>query len=119
MLRCSRLTGFLTFEHVVHPSWHLCMPRYATETLHAGSFNLTALNELCESTFGVTPDPDYAAVQYGGRDYSSASNIVFSNGEFDPWRTGKFEQTPSLNSLRSWIDSVMTACAIQRFSPGR
>ena len=57
--------------------------------LRAGPFDLTALSDLCERTFGVTPDPDYAAVQYGGRSYTSASNIVFSNGAFDPWRAGK------------------------------
>ena len=38
--------------------------------------------------FGVRPNPDYAPVQYGGYDYHAASNIVFSNGEYDPWRVG-------------------------------
>lgn len=59
----------------------------------AGAFNLTRLQSLCQSMFGVQPDPDYAPVQYGGYDYSAASNIVFSNGEFDPWRSGGWPAT--------------------------
>ena len=60
--------------------------------LRAGDFNLTTLDMLCDKTFGVTPDPDYGPVQYGARrGYSSASNIVFSNGEYDPWRSGVHE----------------------------
>jgi len=57
--------------------------------MYAGNFNLTALGMLCHDTFGVKPDPDYGPVQYGSRrGFSSASNIVFSNGEYDPWRSG-------------------------------
>ena len=64
--------------------------------LLAGDYNLTALSSLCNHTFGVTPDPDYAPVQYGGLDYSSASNIVFLDGEYDPWRSGLYAHVSSL-----------------------
>ena len=36
----------------------------------------------------MTPRPEMANLEYGGRQLSAASNIVFSNGLLDPWSSG-------------------------------
>ena len=33
----------------------------------------------------MTPRPMWATVEWGGKRIETASNIVFSNGLFDPW----------------------------------
>jgi hypothetical protein len=41
---------------------------------------------------GLVPQFDYALDTFGGRninkDFAHASNIIFSNGDLDPWRAG-------------------------------
>ncbi|KAG2439903.1 hypothetical protein HYH02_010533 [Chlamydomonas schloesseri] len=50
-----------------------------------GPFNLSVIEAHCREAWGVTPRPDWSAIAYGGLDYRYASNIVFSNGGYDPW----------------------------------
>ncbi|CAN8010443.1 unnamed protein product [Ixodes pacificus] len=47
--------------------------------------NVTA---KCQQKFGLTPDVDKAALIFGGKNISAASNIIFSNGDLDPWSAG-------------------------------
>ncbi|XP_077984303.1 lysosomal Pro-X carboxypeptidase-like [Glandiceps talaboti] len=42
----------------------------------------------CHKSWGITPRKNWIAVQYGGKDIKAASNIVFSNGNLDPWSAG-------------------------------
>ena len=42
----------------------------------------------CEKKWKVKPRPLMAPLIYGGKNISSSSNIVFSNGLLDPWSTG-------------------------------
>ncbi|KAG0423995.1 hypothetical protein HPB47_000250 [Ixodes persulcatus] len=42
----------------------------------------------CEKKFGLTPDVHKAALIFGGKNISAASNIIFSNGDLDPWSAG-------------------------------
>ena len=49
----------------------------------------------CEKEWGVTPLKYKATIEWGGRRMESASNIVFSNGGLDPWRSGGVLSTPS------------------------
>ncbi|KAI8473311.1 MAG: serine carboxypeptidase S28-domain-containing protein [Monoraphidium minutum] len=51
-------------------------------------FNLTAAIENCNTTWGVVPTKSKATVEWGGRRIEAASNIVFSNGLYDPWHGG-------------------------------
>lgn len=44
--------------------------------------------KYCQTQWSVTPDPLHATIEWGGRDIKSASNMVFSNGGFDPWSGG-------------------------------
>ena len=48
--------------------------------------NQTADAERCMSNWGVKLRPNWATIVYGGRKaLKASSNIVFSNGNYDPW----------------------------------
>jgi hypothetical protein len=51
-------------------------------------WDLQATIAGCQATYGTTPRPDMVRLQYGVTDLSSASNIVFTNGDLDPWSSG-------------------------------
>ncbi|GJP37193.1 hypothetical protein CLOM_g21628 [Closterium sp. NIES-68] len=56
-------------------------------------WNQTAFEEMCLKQYGVAPRPTWAMTQFGGRSIRSAlrhfgSNIVFSQGDLDPWSGG-------------------------------
>jgi len=42
----------------------------------------------CQDRWGVSPRPLWAQISFGGRRLASASNMVLSSGELDPWRGG-------------------------------
>ena len=48
--------------------------------------------ERCRSKYQTEPQFDWALDFFGGRnpkkDFNRCSNIVFFNGELDPWKTG-------------------------------
>eukprot|EP01132_Coremiostelium_polycephalum_P004796 gene4796-5981_t len=50
-------------------------------------FNLQEFTQYCQKTWGVVPNANWITTYYGGSNFS-ASNIIFSNGELDPWRAG-------------------------------
>lgn len=58
-------------------------------------------NETCMDTFQLMPNYPYALDQFGGRvptkDFYGASNIIWSNGEDDPWSRGGILQDISPN----------------------
>lgn len=64
-------------------------------------FNSSMRDEYCQKTWNVTPRRDWLNVLFWGKDISSSSNIVFSNGDLDPWAAGGVLQnvTDSLVAL--------------------
>ena len=52
----------------------------------AEPMDMAAINAHCNSTLGVVPRPDWIAEEFGGA--AAATNIVFSNGLYDPWSSG-------------------------------
>ena len=49
-------------------------------------FELGPYAQYCEETYGVSPRPLWATIQWGGLNITAGSNIIFSNGQLDPWR---------------------------------
>ena len=48
-----------------------------------------AIEDHCQSKFDVEPRFNWISTEYGGMaGVKEASNIVFSNGRYDPWRSG-------------------------------
>ncbi len=54
----------------------------------AGEYDEAQIQADCRREFGISGDADWSVISLGGMDWSSASNIVFSNGEYDPWKIG-------------------------------
>jgi lysosomal Pro-X carboxypeptidase len=56
------------------------------------SFDYDTYTKFCQDTYGLTPDYDWALTYFGGynidKDFLATTNIVFSNGQLDPWRAG-------------------------------
>ena len=54
----------------------------------AGEYDEKRIQADCRKRFGISGDADWSVISLGGMDFSAASNIVFSNGEYDPWKIG-------------------------------
>ena len=56
------------------------------------SIDYDANTKMCQDLYGLTPDYDWAFRYFGGfditKDFLAVTNIIFSNGELDPWRAG-------------------------------
>ena len=39
----------------------------------------------CQGAYGVTPRPAWATTEWGGRRLGSLTNVVWTNGDLDPW----------------------------------
>ncbi|WIA28862.1 hypothetical protein OEZ86_011388 [Tetradesmus obliquus] len=50
-----------------------------------GPFDWQGVEEHCRQAWGVVPTKFHSLVQHGGTDWRGTSNIVFSNGLYDPW----------------------------------
>jgi lysosomal Pro-X carboxypeptidase len=62
-------------------------------------WNYTEIVEGCKKMYGITPRPTWIPVHYTSKDLTGFSNIVFSNGNLDPWHGG--------GVLESQSDSVV------------
>lgn len=70
-------------------------------------WDATAYTQQCQQSYGLTPQYDFALDYFGGRnpskDFRHASNIIFSNGDLDPWHAGGvlYNVTPQSNATIS------------------
>lgn len=58
----------------------------------AAPFDYPAFTQDCQTKYKITPRYDWVWNYFGGndiqRDFINLSNIIFSNGQLDPWRAG-------------------------------
>jgi len=52
------------------------------------SWNFSSFATSCQAKWGVKPRPLWVLKQYWAKNISQASNIIFSNGDLDPWKGG-------------------------------
>lgn len=55
-------------------------------------FDYVSYTKGCQDKFGLTPRYNWVWDYFGGqniqKDFRAHSNIIFTNGELDPWRAG-------------------------------
>ncbi|KAG5879017.1 hypothetical protein JTB14_009658 [Gonioctena quinquepunctata] len=69
----------------------MIMPMCSTnnDMFQTKPWDFKEVSDQCMTQFGVRPrDEEVPILEYGGRNIQTASNIIFSNGLFDPWSTG-------------------------------
>ena len=56
------------------------------------AFDYDEYTKFCQEEYGLTPDYTWALRYFGGfnidKDFLAATNVIYSNGELDPWRAG-------------------------------
>nr|XP_017214720.1 lysosomal Pro-X carboxypeptidase isoform X2 [Danio rerio] len=67
-------------------------------------WSFQAFSDECYNQFGVRPREDWAETVYGGRNIHAHSNIIFSNGNLDPWMSGGVTKSLSESLLAIMID---------------
>ncbi|XP_075731120.1 lysosomal Pro-X carboxypeptidase isoform X1 [Rhipicephalus microplus] len=66
-----------------------------TDMFYPRTWNSTEFAQKCEGRFGLRPDFYHGVMSFGGRNIGSASNIVFSHGDLDPWSSVGIRASPS------------------------
>ncbi len=95
-LACNALPADVEYDGIWDYQW--CTERLPQETYFSldgvrdmfwsRPANSSAVREHCASKYGVAAKGDWVAASSGFGDASTGSNIVFSNGQYDPWRSG-------------------------------
>eukprot|EP01023_Acetabularia_acetabulum_P045962 TRINITY_DN468_c0_g2_i1.p1 TRINITY_DN468_c0_g2~~TRINITY_DN468_c0_g2_i1.p1 ORF type:complete len:519 (-),score=99.62 TRINITY_DN468_c0_g2_i1:189-1745(-) len=80
-------------------------------------FDIQGQMESCKQAYGVEPRKYHAQVQWGGRNIKAASNIIFSNGEYDPWRYGGITTNLSDSLVAIVIPEVGHHCDLYFSNP--
>ena len=59
-----------------------------SDMFYPAPWSLADIIHGCQSSYGVTQRPNYVPVHYGSKHFGQFSNIVFTNGNLDPWYAG-------------------------------
>ena len=54
-----------------------CIFSFPVSTFPPSQWNMSKVIEDCEQTYNITPKPSWVETLYGGKNITSASNIVF------------------------------------------
>ena len=71
------------------------------------NWDKTAFTERCNSTYGQMPKFDWALDFFGGRnpskDFAHVTNLVFANGDLDPWSAGGVTKNITQDTIALYI----------------
>ncbi|PVD34456.1 hypothetical protein C0Q70_05730 [Pomacea canaliculata] len=81
-------------------------------------WDYTAYSVECKNQWGITPREDWISTQYWGKDIQSATNIIFSNGQLDPWSGGGVLQTVSSSLIAIQIPYGAHHLDLRAANPG-
>ena len=66
--------------------------------------------DWCQVTYGLTPQYNWVFDYFGGlnvaKDFMKLSNVIFSNGVLDPWKSGGVLTAPNANVVSLLIDEA-------------
>ena len=78
-----------------------------TSMFPTAAWNEEENDAYCDATYGEKPQYNWALDYFGGRqpklDFMKVSNIIFSNGELDPWHAGGVLENVSKESIAIYI----------------
>lgn len=77
-----------------------------TDMFEASPWDFDDFRVVCQQRWGVTPRPNWIQEQFGGRNITAASNIIFSNGKLDPWSGGGVQQSLSKTLVAIMIEDA-------------
>ena len=81
--------------------------RESTSMFPASEWDEKSNSYYCKAMYGELPQYNWALDYFGGRkpekDFMKASNIIFSNGELDPWHAGGVLKNVSDRTLSIFI----------------
>ncbi|RUS78013.1 hypothetical protein EGW08_014230 [Elysia chlorotica] len=80
--------GYLGWNYQSCTEMVMPMCSNGTGMFYNMDWDFQAFSDDCFKQFGVRPRQDWVKHQYWGTDLSAASNIIFSNGDLDPWSSG-------------------------------
>ena len=80
----GRLWGYQYCTEMFMPMWK----DGVRDMFYAQPWDTETAAAACVAEWGVTPRLTWADTEFGGRRIATASNIVWTNGGFDPWSGG-------------------------------
>jgi len=76
-----------------------------SDLFYVAPWDLQGDIDYCQQTFGATPQARWVSTFFGSyHDWQTTSNIVFSNGNLDPWHGGGVLNDLSPTVVSVWID---------------
>ena len=83
------LDGLWDYQYCVGDGFMPMGRNGKTDMFYDSAFSLIDETARCNATWGVVPDLSRGIVAFGGREIlHHIENVVFSNGDLDPWTSG-------------------------------
>lgn len=83
--------------------------RASTSMFPPSEWNEKSNSAYCKAMYGELPQYSWALDYFGGykpiKDFMKTSNIIFSNGELDPWHAGGVLENVSDQTISIYIEN--------------
>merc|ERR1719334_1475892 len=91
-----------TFQSCAGNAWSFCTTG-KDDMFYDDPFSWDKLSDFCYKTYKVRTRPDMEAVTFGTDHLQAASNIVFSNGDKDPWSAAGVKEDINEKVIAVWV----------------